>query len=603
MRIERFRGILLSTLLVTSLMVPLSILALTPAAEAVSPAPDLFISEYIEGSSYNKALEIANYTGSPVDLSGYQLELYYNGSASIGAQDNLSGILNSGDVYVICRSNADPTILAIADQTSSVCNWNGDDGIVLRKKSDNSVVDSIGQFSFDPGSSWPGGGQNHTQVRNDTILQGDSNFNDAFTFATEWDAYGIDNFDFLGWHYAKGTLFEKYSMPDLGQHSQNWCWAAAAANSIYWWSQHGYPELIDDPNDPTPNDDRYITDPLMIHAPPPVAPPCPGVYRLLHEIATDCLYPQWPEDEITIENTYCQPIDDAKYFFGLQEFIDEQGAPLIVHEIVDNNVVWMPPPEIDNIVVYRPPTLEDYQRELERCQDVLLWLDFRNIENELYEDTDHVVTGVGFSYDEWIIVSDPWTAGAPDHGNDLHHEPVNEPYENLMVLSAPDEPLWVLYAGQPVYVPKMIFISPFEPECGVEVTIEPEHKRGTPDTWLTLVVEVRNTGNIDDNYLLWVEPDGWPMENIYLEDNVLLNVEPDEIRTTFLYVHIPDNALPRTHKEIVVWAESEFCGATDNDNALVQVVSKYLHNIEPGVYPLEPDNWMDWTLWHEIYPI
>ena len=710
MRTEKFRGILLSTLLVISLMVPLSILALTPAAEALSKAPDLFISEYIEGGSYNKALEIANYICSPVDLSDYQIELYSNGSATITSSQVLSGTLNSGDVYVICHPSAHDNVLAIADQTSTTCNWNGDDGIVLRKISDGSVVDAIGQYNVDPGSTppgWPGGGTDQTQVRKDTILQGDTNFNDAFTFATEWDTYSKDTFDYLGWHYAKGTWFEKCCMPDLGQHCQNWCWVAAAANSMYWWSQHGYPELIDDPENVVFPDNNYITQ-MIPHPPPPVAPPC-FVYRLLHEIATDCLWPQWPESEIGIENTWCTGIFDDQYFFGLQEFIDEQGAKLIVHEIVDNNVVWMPPPQMDNIVIYRPPTLEDYQRELERCQDVLLWLNFRH--EYPYEDTDHVVTGVGFSYDNtWIIVSDPWTAGAPDHGNDLHHAPENEPYENLAVLSEENEPLWVLYEGFPVQVSKMVYISPIEecgvevtidpwyqdgtpcenlyydvtvhntgtvvddftlsyipdgwpdiwiepgvlediapcenkvatlivhvpewaehctekeivviaeskfcgatdndtawahvvvpPTCGVEVTIEPKHKRGTPCTWLEFVVSVHNTGNIVDNYLVWVEPDGWPMENIILEYDVLVNVLPSETRTTFLYVHIPDDALPCTHKEIVVVAESEFCGATDNDNALVQVVSKWLHNIEPG-YPLDPDNWVCWTIWHEIYP-
>jgi len=244
--------------------------------------------------------------------------------------------------------------------------------------------------------------------------------------------------------------------------------------------------------------------------------------------------------------------------------------------------------------------LEDYQRELERCQDVLLWLDFRH-EYPEYEDTDHVVTGVGFSYDNtWILVSDPWTPGAPDHNNLLDLKL----YDNLLVINS--DPLWVLYAGGPVQVSKLIFISPFEPECGVEVTIEPEHKRGTPDTWLTFVVRVHNTGDIEDNFLLWVEPDGWPMDNIYFESGsstmLLENVEPCVTENVLLYVHIPDNALPCTHKEIVVWAESEFCGATDNDNALVQVVSKYLHNTLPGEYPLEPGNWLG-TEWHEIYPI
>src|SRR5699024_7047417 len=49
-------------------------------AENQEAAHDLFISEYIEGSSYNKPIEIYNGTGSSVKLSDYQLELYSNGS-------------------------------------------------------------------------------------------------------------------------------------------------------------------------------------------------------------------------------------------------------------------------------------------------------------------------------------------------------------------------------------------------------------------------------------------------------------------------------------------------------------------------------------------
>jgi len=493
------------------------------------------------------------------------------------------------------------------------------------------------------------------------------------------------------------TYFIKECMPDLGQHCVNWCWAAAAANSIYWWSQHGYPELIDDPIDPVFPDNRYITDPL-IQPPIPPYPPCPsgGYYRLLDEIAWDC------------GHVFCEGVLDNEYFYGLQRFIDEQGALLVVHEIVDPENVWAPPPPDGIRVIYRPPTLEDYQRELERCQDVLLWLNFRHY--ELYEDTDHVVTGVGFSYDNtWILVSDPWTPGAPDHNNLLDLKL----YDNLPVIN--NDPLWVIYAGVPVQVSKMVYISPIEecgvevtiepwyqegapcenlyydvtvhntgtvvdsftlsyipngwpditiepkvlediapcesrvatltvpvpelaehctekeivviaesefcgatdndnavahvvvPTCGVEVTIEPKHKRGTPCTELTFIVSVHNTGDIPDDYLLSVVPDGWPMEDIILEYDVLLNVLPCETRTTSLYVHIPEDALPCTHKEIVVVAESEFCGATDNDNALVQVVSKYLHNIiEPGSpigpgWPLDPGDWVC-TLWHEIYP-
>jgi hypothetical protein len=56
-------------------------------------ATDLLISEYIEGSSNNKAIEIFNGTGAPVDLSNYKLELYSNGSAPPSSTLILSGSL------------------------------------------------------------------------------------------------------------------------------------------------------------------------------------------------------------------------------------------------------------------------------------------------------------------------------------------------------------------------------------------------------------------------------------------------------------------------------------------------------------------------------
>ena len=55
---------------------------------------DLFISEYVEGWSNNRALEIYNPTNAAVDLSDYRLERYSNGATA--AQDNqkvdLSGL-------------------------------------------------------------------------------------------------------------------------------------------------------------------------------------------------------------------------------------------------------------------------------------------------------------------------------------------------------------------------------------------------------------------------------------------------------------------------------------------------------------------------------
>lgn len=98
-------------------------------------ANELFISEYIEGSSNNKAIEIYNGTGQTVNLAaeGYALEFYFNGKTYPGTTIPLSGILASGDVFVVADDGASSDILAVTDQTSTRSFFNGDDAVVLRK--------------------------------------------------------------------------------------------------------------------------------------------------------------------------------------------------------------------------------------------------------------------------------------------------------------------------------------------------------------------------------------------------------------------------------------------------------------------------------------
>ena len=56
---------------------------LVAAAPAQAASSDLFFSEYVEGSSNNKALEIYNGTGSAINLAtaGYSVQMFFNGSA------------------------------------------------------------------------------------------------------------------------------------------------------------------------------------------------------------------------------------------------------------------------------------------------------------------------------------------------------------------------------------------------------------------------------------------------------------------------------------------------------------------------------------------
>ena len=92
----------------------LATMAITAPA-ILAQCNELFISEYIEGWSNNKAIEIYNPTGSAIDMSDYQLERYSNGATS--AQDNQEVVL-SGTIepnadhlaqdFIICGASAFP---------------------------------------------------------------------------------------------------------------------------------------------------------------------------------------------------------------------------------------------------------------------------------------------------------------------------------------------------------------------------------------------------------------------------------------------------------------------------------------------------------------
>lgn len=176
----------------------------TVARRLPRAAGDLFISEYVEGTSNNKALEFFNPSGATIDLSaaGYTIEIYFNGSSSPGQTINLSGSVPAGGVFVIAHSSASGFT---SDQTSGVLQFNGDDAIVLKKA--GAVVDSFGQVGVDPGSAWTSGGvttRNETLRRNASVVEGDVLANDSFDPSIEWAAAGLDEFSGLGSHSVVG---------------------------------------------------------------------------------------------------------------------------------------------------------------------------------------------------------------------------------------------------------------------------------------------------------------------------------------------------------------------------------------------------------------
>jgi Ca2+-binding RTX toxin-like protein len=179
-------------------------LALASAARAVPS--DLFISEYVEGSGSNKAVELYNGTGAPIDLTGvYDVQVYANGSATATATIALTGTVAASDTFVLVRSASDPPLLALGDQATTNFLWNGNDAVALRKA--GVVIDVIGQVGVDPGVEWGTGDAStadNTLRRKSSIESGDPNGADAFDPSVQWTGHPIDAFDGLGAHTLGG---------------------------------------------------------------------------------------------------------------------------------------------------------------------------------------------------------------------------------------------------------------------------------------------------------------------------------------------------------------------------------------------------------------
>ncbi len=194
-----------SVAVLVALFVSFAAAALVFPARASAQSTELFFSEYIEGSSNNKALEIYNGTGAAVNLGAgaYNIQMFFNGSTTATLFFNLTGTVAAGDVYVVAQSAAAPAILAQADLTNSAGWFNGDDVVVLRKGA--TVIDVIGQIGVDPGVEWGTGLEStadNTLRRKAAVVAGDTNSSNAFVPADEWSGFATDTLDGLGSHNA-----------------------------------------------------------------------------------------------------------------------------------------------------------------------------------------------------------------------------------------------------------------------------------------------------------------------------------------------------------------------------------------------------------------
>lgn len=153
-------------------------------------AKDLIITKYIEGTGYNKAIEITNKTGHPVNLNEYRIRVQFRGTTFYYSDYFvLDGVIANGESVVIMHSLANLGCFSI-DQarfvsTSPVLTFGGTQRIELLRR--DTTVDAVGYLDTNNSLA------DKSLYRLDTVQHPTSNYT-----ASEWQTYGLNYCEELG---------------------------------------------------------------------------------------------------------------------------------------------------------------------------------------------------------------------------------------------------------------------------------------------------------------------------------------------------------------------------------------------------------------------
>lgn len=171
--------------------------------EGSTKAGNLLFSSYIEGSSYNKAVELYNGTGKTLDLSDYTLMKQSNGTGDFKTPFRMSGTLLNNKTYLIALNDSRNVLETRADVVNdSVMSFNGNDAIALYHN--GIMIDVIGYADAGSAFFW---GQDKTLKRKSTVTHPTTRYDE-----NQWNAYPIDYYELLGSHLIN---FQTQEVPVL----------------------------------------------------------------------------------------------------------------------------------------------------------------------------------------------------------------------------------------------------------------------------------------------------------------------------------------------------------------------------------------------------
>jgi Secretion system C-terminal sorting domain/Lamin Tail Domain len=188
---------------------------------------NLFFSEYLEGASNNKAIEIYNPLNVTVNLTDYAVYRYNNGSPT--PTDSLfpQGTLAPGAVFVAGNPSAVAGITAVSDTLHTITFFNGDDAMELRHRPTNTTLDVIGVIGVDPGVNWvvgSGATSEFTLVRMFAHTDGELSW---AVSVGEWDVHPVNTTTFIGSHSGAACCLANNSS------------LSASACLSYTWAENG----------------------------------------------------------------------------------------------------------------------------------------------------------------------------------------------------------------------------------------------------------------------------------------------------------------------------------------------------------------------------